>query len=83
MTKLLQAFGRNPDAVALVVLSVVLGVGRQACVAGPRLAISNRALGIHWVSIKPATEALDSLRTRLRELGCEAASQIHLPDFRR
>ena len=84
MTKLIQALRRNPDAIALAVLSVVLGAGRQALATHPISAFSNAPLGIHWVCVKPAAEALDCLRTRLRHLGCDLAAQTDfLPEFHR
>ncbi len=83
MTKLLQAVRRNPDAIALAVLCVVLGAGRQAVVARPMSALSGTALEIHWICVKPAVDALDNLRTRLRHLGCGALEVVHLPQFNR
>jgi hypothetical protein len=81
MAKLLQAFRRNPDALALAVLCVVLGVGRQAVAARPVSAFSNNTLGIQWGCVKPATDALDTLRDKLRHLTCAAPEAFHLPDF--
>lgn len=83
MAKLLQAIRRNPDVIALAVLCVVLGAGRQVVVARPMSAFSNTTLGLHWVCVKPAADALDNLRARLRHLGCGALESLHLPDFNR
>jgi len=83
MAKLLQAIRRNPDAIALAVLSVLLGAGRQAIVARPMSALSHPALGIHWVCVKPAAEALDNLRGKLRHLACSVPESCHLPEFNR
>ena len=83
MAKLLQAIGRNPDGIALAVLCVVLGAGRQAVVAGPMSALSNGTLGIHWVCVKPAADALDNLRAKIRHLGCGALESLQLPEFNR
>jgi hypothetical protein len=83
MAKLLQALKRNPDAIALAALSIVLGVGRQAIVARPMAAFSDKALGIHWVCVKPATDALDCLRARLCHLAFDASATFRLPDLHR
>jgi len=83
MTKLLQAMRRNPDATALAVLCVTLGVGGPGLRAHSLSAFSRRPLGIHWVSMKPATDALDSLRTRLRLVGCGALEHLHFPQVPR
>jgi hypothetical protein len=83
MMKLIRALRRNPDAIAVAALCVVLGIGRQAVVAQPMSAFSSKTLGIHWICVKPAAEALDDLRTRLRHLACSAPEALHLPDFRR
>jgi hypothetical protein len=83
MSKLLGALRRNPDAIALAVLCVVLGAGRQAVAAKPTLMLSNTTLGLHWVCVKPATEALDNLRARVRHLGCGVLESIHLPNLHR
>ncbi len=81
--KLFQALRRNPDVIALAVLCVVLGVGRQAMTARPALTLSNHTLGIHWACVKPATDALDSARTRLQKLVCDLPATLRLPDFLR
>lgn len=83
MSKLLDALRRNPDAIALAVLCVVLGAGRQVVEAKPALMLSNTTLGLHWVCVKPATEAFDNLRARVRHLGCGALESLHLPDLHR
>jgi hypothetical protein len=83
MTRLLLALRRNPDAIALAVLCVVLGAGRQVAVARPMSALSNATLGLHWVCVKPATDALDDVRARLRHLGCGALESLHLPELHR
>ena len=83
MTKLLDALRRNPDAIALAVLCVVLGAGRQVVAARPMSLLSNTTLGLHWVCVKPATEAIDNLGVRLRHLGCGALESLHLPDLHR
>ncbi len=83
MTKLLAALRRNPDVIALAVLCVVLGAGRQVVAARPASLLSNATLGLHWVCVKPATEALDDLRARVRHLGCGALESLHLPDLHR
>ena len=83
MSKLLDALRRNPDAIALVVLCVVLGAGRQVVAARPTLMLSNTTLGLHWVCVKPATEAMDNLRARIRHLGCGVLESLRLPDLHR
>ena len=83
MSKLLDALRRNPDAIALAVLCVVLGAGRQLVAARPTLMLSNTTLGLHWVCVKPATEAMDNLRARIRHLGCGALESLRLPDLHR
>jgi len=83
MAKLFQALRRNPDALALAVLCVVLGVGGQAVAARPVSAFSNHTLGMQWGCIKPATDALDTLRDRLRHLACGVPGAFHLPNFQR
>jgi hypothetical protein len=83
MSKLLDALRRNPDAIALAVLCVVLGAGRQVAAARPTLMLSNTTLGLHWVCVKPATEAMDNLRARIRHLGCGALESLRLPDLHR
>jgi hypothetical protein len=83
MSKLLGALRRNPDAIALAVLCVVLGAGRQAVAARPTSLLSNTSLGLHWVCVRPATEALDNLRAKVRHLGCGALESLHLPDLHR
>jgi hypothetical protein len=83
MSKLLDALRRNPDAIALAVLCVVLGAGRQVAVAKPTSLLSNTTLGLHWVCVKPATEAFDNLRARVRHLSCGVLESIHLPDLHR
>ena len=83
MSKLLGALRRNPDAIALAVLCVVLGAGRQVVAARPASMLSNTTLGLHWVCVKPATEAIDNLGVRLRHLGCGVIESIHLPDLHR
>jgi hypothetical protein len=82
MTRLLQALRRNPDAIALAVLCVLLGAGRQVIAARTVSALSNTTLGLHWICAKPA-EALDDLRVKVRHLGCGALESLRLPDLHR
>jgi hypothetical protein len=81
MTKLLQAFRWNPDAIALVVLAVMLGIGRQTVVARPG-AFCDATLGIRRLSVQPIADALNDLCTRLRNLAADAPDILRLPDLR-
>ncbi len=81
MTRLIQALRRNPDAIALAAVCVVLGVGRQAVAARPMSAFSSARLGIHWACVKPATDAFENLRVRLRNMACELPESPHFPDL--
>ena len=83
MTKLLQALRRNPDAIALAVLCVVLGAGRQVVAAQPMSALSNTSLGLHWVCVRPAIDALEGFRAKIRHLGCGVLESLRLPDLHR
>jgi hypothetical protein len=49
MERLLEALRRNPDAVAIAVLCLTLGIGRH--IQCMRAAVSHRAAptGIHWI----------------------------------
>lgn len=49
MDRLLEALRRNPDAVAIAVLCLVLGVGR--CQVATRAAAfqHNTPVGLHWI----------------------------------
>jgi hypothetical protein len=82
MTKLIEAFRRNPDAIALAVVAVLLGIGRQAVVARPS-AFCNPTQGVHWVSLQAIEDAVDNLRTELRDLTANVPAGLRLPDFRR
>ncbi len=83
MRKLLRVLRRNPDAIALAALCVVLGVGRQAIAARPMAALSNHTLGLHWVCVKPAEDALDNLHSKIQHLACRGSELLRLPDLQR
>jgi hypothetical protein len=66
MDRLLEALRRNPDAVAITVLCLMLGVGR--CRIDARVAAFHRTVpaGIHWIW-NPGDHASD---VRMHWNGC-------------
>lgn len=63
MNRLLEILRRNPDAIAIAVLSLVLGLGRQAPPVWSGTAFQALSpVGIHriWLEVE---DAADSIRT--------------------
>lgn len=81
MDRLFEALRRNPDAVALAVLCLMLGVGRQTLKCGPLSAFENGRVRIQWDCAKPAGDALDKLRVRIQGLLPDLPEAPSLPDF--
>jgi hypothetical protein len=83
MQRVLDALRRNPDAAALAVLCLLLGVGRQAVTAHPLSTFDDTALRIHWTCAKPASDILDNVRSRLLSLVDGASEALSAPALRR
>lgn len=79
MKRVLEALRHNPDAAALAVLCLVLGIGRQNMSAHSMTAFSETTLGIHWGCPKPAADVLDTLGARLRALIDSATEALPAP----
>jgi hypothetical protein len=82
MDRLFEALRRNPDAVALAVLCLVLGLGRQNVVSASLSAFDSGRVRIQWDCVKPPVTALDDLRVRIQNLLPDPPA-IQLPDLSR
>jgi hypothetical protein len=78
MDKFFEALRKNPDAVALAVLCLMLGVGR----GGQFPALANGRVRVQWDCVKPG-DAVDTLRARIQALLPDPPELSSLPDFRR
>jgi hypothetical protein len=79
MMRVLEALRQNPDAAALAVLCLVLGIGRQGIAARPIPAFCYSTVGIHWVCARPPAAALHDLRSQLRGLAHDALAALPAP----
>ena len=79
MDRLFEALRRNPDAVALAVLCLVLGLGRQNVVSASLSAFDSGRVRIQWDCVKPPVTALDDLRRRARRADSKRISLDDLP----
>jgi hypothetical protein len=82
MDRLFEALRRNPDAVALAVLCLMLGVGRQNVVSASLSAFDSGRVRIQWDCVKPPVTALEDLRVRMQNLLPDPPA-IQLPDLNR
>lgn len=83
MDRLFEALRRNPDAVALAVLCLMLGVGRQSPISGRLSAFDSGRVRIQWDCVKPPVDALDNLRVRMQDLLPDLPEIPALPDLDR
>jgi hypothetical protein len=83
MDRLFEALRRNPDVVALAVLCLMLGIGRQTLTCGRLSPFENGRVRIQWDCAKPSTDALDNLRAQIQDLLPDPPEVPSLPDFDR
>jgi hypothetical protein len=69
MNGLFEAIRRNPDAAALIVLCLTLGMGGQAARTGRLPVCHETTTAIYRVWTGPACDFLDNLHDHLRDLG--------------
>jgi len=65
MDKLLESARRNPDAIAIAVLCLVLGIGRQSPLSGGAAYEAIAPVGVHRIWVETVGNAVDTIRARL------------------